>query len=117
MTKRKSTCVWSFFWNAMDMVERVWWGEKIIALLERRSIVWLSEVRRVRKTMLCRGIEGIRCYDCGLPSVRRELVDPEAILQFVELLLAQSAGRFNAAAFATACEVSLPTIANFLSIL
>lgn len=64
----------------MVMVERLWWKNRILALWEKRPIVWLSGVRRVGKTMLCRSIEEIRYYDCELPSVRRELEDPEAFL-------------------------------------
>ena len=41
----------------------------------------------------------------------------DSFLKFAELLLAQSSCRFNAAAFATACGVSRPTIANYLAIL
>jgi predicted AAA+ superfamily ATPase len=41
----------------------------------------------------------------------------DSFLKFAELLLAQSSGRFNAAAFATACGVSRPTIVNYLAIL
>ncbi|NLX46018.1 MAG: hypothetical protein GXY71_08920 [Treponema sp.] len=58
------------------MIERVWWKNKILTLWEKRPIVWLSGVRRVGKTLLCRSIDGIRYYDCELPSVRRELEDP-----------------------------------------
>ncbi len=65
----------------MGMIERVWWKNKILTLWEKRPIVWLSGVRRVGKTLLCRSIDGIRYYDCELPSVRRELEDPEAFLK------------------------------------
>jgi hypothetical protein len=37
--------------------------------------------------------------------------------RFVELLLAQSGGLFEATAFAQSCEVSRPTIANYLAVL
>ncbi len=40
-----------------------------------------------------------------------------SFLRFVELLFAQSGGMFEATRFATACEVSRPTIANYLQIL
>lgn len=40
-----------------------------------------------------------------------------SFLKFSELLLAQSGGRFNAAAFATACGISRPTVMNYLAIL
>lgn len=63
------------------MIEREWWKNQILSLWERRPIVWLSGVRRAGKTMLCRSVEGIRYYDCELPSVRRELEDPETFLK------------------------------------
>lgn len=63
------------------MLERLWWKNKILSLWERRPIVWLSGVRRVGKTILCRSIEGVRYYDCELPSVRHEMNDPEAFLK------------------------------------
>jgi uncharacterized protein len=40
-----------------------------------------------------------------------------SFLRFAELLFAQSGGIFEASRFATPCEVSRPTIANYLSIL
>ena len=40
-----------------------------------------------------------------------------SFLRVVELLFAQSGGMFEATRFATACEVSRPTIANYLQIL
>lgn len=40
-----------------------------------------------------------------------------SFLRFVELLLAESGGIFEATNFATPCEVSRPTIANYLAVL
>ena len=40
-----------------------------------------------------------------------------AFLRFVELVLARSGGMFEATAFAEACEVSRPTILNYLNVL
>ncbi|MHB8512014.1 MAG: ATP-binding protein [Actinomycetota bacterium] len=40
-----------------------------------------------------------------------------SFVRFVELVLARSGGIFEASAFATACEVSRPTISNYLSAL
>lgn len=63
------------------MIERTWWKERLYALWMKRSIVWLSGVRRVGKTVLCAGIPGARYLDCELPSVRRELEGPEFFLR------------------------------------
>lgn len=63
------------------MIQREWWKERIHSLWSRRSIVWLSGVRRSGKTVLCQSLEGIEYFDCELPSVRREMEDPEAFLK------------------------------------
>lgn len=63
------------------MVSRPWWAAKIAAAWRNRSVVWLSGVRRVGKTTLARGLPDCVYYDCELPSVRRELEDPESWLR------------------------------------
>jgi len=63
------------------MIQRVWWQEQIRSLWSRRPIVWLSGVRRSGKTILCQSLEGVKYFDCELPSVRREMEDPEAFLK------------------------------------
>ncbi|MCX7027063.1 MAG: AAA family ATPase [Spirochaetes bacterium] len=63
------------------MIRRSWWEDRIRSLWERRPIVWLSGVRRVGKTVLCRSLESIRYFDCELPSVRREMENPEGFLK------------------------------------
>ncbi len=57
------------FWT--DALQRAW---------QRRSVVWLSGVRRSGKTMLSQSLAGAEYFDCELPRVRRELADPEALL-------------------------------------
>lgn len=48
-----------------------------MSALEKRSLVWLSGVRRVGKTTLCASFgEAVR-LDCELPSARLQLEDPE----------------------------------------
>jgi len=39
--------------------------------------VWLSGVRRIGKTVLCRQLERTEFFNCDLPSVQRQLSDPE----------------------------------------
>lgn len=56
------------------------WDRRIADAWRRRSIVWLTGVRRSGKTTLCRGLADVAYFDCELPSVRRELEDPESFL-------------------------------------
>ena len=63
------------------MVKRDYWLEMIGKCWRRRSIVWLSGVRRVGKTCLCRSLEDVEYFDCELPRVRRQVeTDPESFL-------------------------------------
>ncbi len=63
------------------MIARQTWLERIETLWRTRSIIWLSGVRRVGKTVLCRSLPNIDYFDCELPRVRRELADPEEFLR------------------------------------
>lgn len=62
------------------MVNRTFWLNKINELWKNRSILWLSGVRRAGKTCLCQSLPNIEYFDCELPSVRRQLEDPESFL-------------------------------------
>jgi predicted AAA+ superfamily ATPase len=62
----------------LRMVIRPFWIAKIEDAWKRRPIVWVSGVRRVGKTMLCRSLERTEYFDCELPRVRRMMDDPEA---------------------------------------
>jgi uncharacterized protein len=46
--------------------------------LRKRSIVWLSGVRRVGKTKLCQSFNDIEYLDCELPRIRQILEDAES---------------------------------------
>jgi len=59
------------------MKDRPLWLEKIRTAWETRPIVWLSGVRRVGKTTLAKMVPHASYRNCDLPSVRRELADPE----------------------------------------
>jgi predicted AAA+ superfamily ATPase len=59
---------------------RSFWQERIELAWRRRSLIWLSGLRRAGKTMLCRSLPEIEYFDCELPRVRRSMVDPEAFL-------------------------------------
>jgi len=62
------------------MIKREFWLNRIEAAWERRSVVWLSGVRRVGKTCLCQTIPEIEYFDCELPRVRRLMEDPQGFL-------------------------------------
>jgi predicted AAA+ superfamily ATPase len=62
------------------MVLRQYWQKLIESAWRRKSIIWLSGVRRVGKTFLCRSLTGIEYFDCELPRIRRQMEDPEAFL-------------------------------------
>ena len=62
------------------MRTRHFWTGAIEQAWRRRSVVWLSGVRRSGKTTLAQTLAGIEYFDCELPRVRRELADPEAAL-------------------------------------
>lgn len=66
------------------MIRRTWWEQEIQRLWLKKSIIWLSGVRRSGKTRLCQALAGARYLDCELPSVRRELEDPESYLKSVK---------------------------------
>ena len=63
------------------MNERRHWLDRIHAAWATRPICWLQGVRRVGKTVLARSIADAAYYDCELPSVRRDLRDPERFLE------------------------------------
>ena len=59
------------------MVKRRFWIERILEGWKRRNLIWLSGVRRVGKTFLCKSISGVEYFDCELPRVRRLMEEPE----------------------------------------
>lgn len=63
------------------MVKRHFWLSKIESAWEKRSIVWLSGVRRVGKTFLGKSVPEIEYFDCELPRVRSMLDDPQSFLK------------------------------------
>jgi len=67
------------------MTSRPFWIDKVYQLWEKRSIIWLSGVRRVGKTYLCKMIPDHQYFNCDLPSVARRLDDPEAFLHSINL--------------------------------
>lgn len=62
------------------MITRSLWLDRIQQAWARRSIVWLSGVRRVGKTTLTRMLPDAVYMNCDLPSTVRALEDPELYL-------------------------------------
>ncbi len=62
------------------MVPRRYWLKRIDEAWTRRTVLWLSGVRRAGKTFLAKGIAGSEYLDCELPSVRRQMDDPKGFL-------------------------------------
>ena len=65
------------------MIGREPWLRKINDAWSGRPIIWLSGVRRVGKTTLCRMLPDAIYMNCDLPSVQRALQDPELSLEGV----------------------------------
>jgi predicted AAA+ superfamily ATPase len=66
----------------LHMVQRHFWLVKIKEGLQKRSVLWLSGVRRVGKTVLCQSLPDIEYFDCELPRVRRMIdEDPQSFLE------------------------------------
>jgi uncharacterized protein len=63
------------------MVTRGYWHNLLEEAWQRRSIVWLSGVRRVGKTWLCQSLPSVEYFDCELPRTRRSMQDLEAFLE------------------------------------
>ena len=63
------------------MVKRHFWLNRVSEALQKRSVLWLSGVRRAGKTMLCQSIPEIEYFDCELPRVRRMMEEPQSFLE------------------------------------
>jgi predicted AAA+ superfamily ATPase len=59
------------------MIYRPFWIDLIKKSWDSRSVVWLSGVRRSGKTSLAKMFPGLSYLNCDLPSVVRQLDDPE----------------------------------------
>lgn len=62
------------------MKPRPAWTKRIEAAWAGRNVIWLSGVRRVGKTVLCRSLPEVEYFDCELPRTRRAMADPQAFL-------------------------------------
>ena len=63
-----------------NLVKRHHWLSAIEESWKRRSIIWLSGVRRTGKTSLSQSLEKAEYFDCELPRIRRMMDDPEEFL-------------------------------------
>ena len=63
------------------MVKRHHWIELVERAWQRRSVLWLTGVRRAGKTFLCKSLDGVEYFDCELPRTRRLMEDPEEFLR------------------------------------
>lgn len=63
------------------VTSRHFWIDRIEEEWKRRTVVWVSGVRRAGKTVLCRTLPDVGYFDCELPRVRRLMEDPEEFLQ------------------------------------
>ncbi len=59
------------------MIQRPFWINKFNSSWETRPVTWLSGVRRSGKTTLSKMLPGSVYLNCDLPSVKRQLEDPE----------------------------------------
>ncbi len=59
------------------MITRTFWLTKLNDGWRKRSLIWLSGVRRSGKTTLCRMLPNAVYLNCDLPSVARQLENPD----------------------------------------
>jgi len=59
------------------MIHRPFWLSKFEKAWDKRPLIWLSGVRRSGKTTLCKMVPDAEYLNCDLPSVRRQLENPE----------------------------------------
>ena len=64
-----------------NMIKRTFWIKKINEAWKEKSLIWLSGVRRIGKTFLCRSLGEVEYFDCELIRTRRKIEDPEAFLR------------------------------------
>lgn len=62
------------------LVKRAHWIERIELAWSKKSVLWLSGVRRTGKTSLCHSLDRVDYFDCELPRTRQMMEDPEDFL-------------------------------------
>src|SRR5947209_2287695 len=71
---------WLHMVKDWHLIKRPFWQQLIETAWQKRSVVWLSGVRRAGKTLLCQSLPNIEYFDCELPRIRQLLDDPENFL-------------------------------------
>jgi predicted AAA+ superfamily ATPase len=66
------------------MISRPYWLNLIKEAWENRPLIWLSGVRRSGKTTLCKMIPDTVYLNCNLPSLARQLENPEYFYQNIQ---------------------------------
>ncbi len=64
----------------ITIFSRPFWLSRIESAWRKRSIIWLSGVRRVGKTTLSSQVANAEYINCDLPSETRRMADPELFL-------------------------------------
>lgn len=64
----------------VSIIYRNFWTKRIEDAWKKRTVIWLSGVRRTGKTFLCRSLKNIEYFDCELPRTRMMLESPEDFL-------------------------------------
>lgn len=70
--------------NIVSMIERPFWIKRIYQAWESRPVIWLSGVRRAGKTTLAKMFPEAVYLNCDLPSVVRQLSDPESFYDSID---------------------------------
>ena len=65
----------------LHMINRTFWLSRIEEAWARRTIIWLSGIRRCGKTFLCRSIPDTEYFDCELPRTRSRMEDIESFFE------------------------------------
>jgi predicted AAA+ superfamily ATPase len=65
------------FCKIHNMVVRPFWLNQLEDAWKLRPLIWLSGVRRIGKTTLCKMLPEASYMNCDLPSVSRQLENPE----------------------------------------
>ena len=66
------------------MINRPFWIQRLDQAWRQASIVWLTGVRRVGKTVLAKALPGAEFINCDLPSSVERLRDPEAFFRGIK---------------------------------
>jgi predicted AAA+ superfamily ATPase len=66
------------------MIGRPFWIHRIRKAWKQASIVWLTGVRRIGKTVLAQSLPDVEFLNCDLPRTAEKLRDPKSFFQLVK---------------------------------